>query len=202
MFFHYFGKNDVITQIYKESQDNPVPGCIFFEESSPSDESYPILNGLDSLSPLTDILNDCSPVVKNPSPELITDDIYVGFGLNVHCAVSADSLPMGASGTISLSQSTAQLICEENDDNAFTSPSNLLSSSLDMELKVIFHEIGDLVDGNSKLQEMALVHFKNVYKQLLKQISVVSTNSGQAMVSSNPAIEHLKVRKRKKGASG
>lgn len=212
-----------------------MPGCLFVEESHPT--NFPIFVGCQSLVPFTSILKSAGPVVKNKTDLLSEKDVFVGCSQPVAMVLPRDAAPMGVGATVCLSQESLQLqVAEEEEteedgghlyEESDLSPATMVVPEGDRsnftgskvppapykvsccELKVIFNEMCDLVEGSESLKkyamkEMLMLHHKIMSMRHPKNIGASHTTQVEksCIVSSNLPTEHLTIRKRKKGATG
>jgi len=134
------------------------------------------------------------------------DDVYVDFGLNVDCAIPMEATPFGSGATLSLSLEATRLIADET-QREIAHGNSLPTQCNDpdpLDLKTIFHQICDLVAGDDKLKDHALQGLKEVHKSIMQEFCDAKppSHDSSSMVSSNIPVEHLSVRKRKKGVCG
>jgi len=214
MFLHYFGRDQDFTNMYRHAQDNPPPGCLYFEATIPS--KYPVLKGVCDINYFTDILNSHCPVVRNPTPLLDIQDIVGPFNdAAARFPLSKEAASLGGGVTVCMSQGTASLIHEEGYDMLQTddhicstnvdNPTNEVHQSF-QDLKILFHDTWDLVEGDVDLVKAFTNDLKQSQLNILSMLAAKApelsgTNTG-GIVSSNLVTEKLQVRKQKKGVCG
>lgn len=225
IFRHYFARNDGITAIYRKSQKNPVPGCLWTEECPPQSEDYPVFDGIDNILYFTSVLESPVAVVSNFTDMLNVSDISV-YNQDTHTIFiprSAAPNGMGVSACLSPMR-RANLVQDSNfhcppSDDSFCEPSDDQMDDSDadhvddnmFDLKTLYYEIVNLVEGDRELEVAAKNEFIHIKSKLTKMFNDIErtnrnprilANDKAGVVSSNAPCERLKIRPRRKGPCG
>ena len=239
VFRHYYGKHEVFTRSYVHSQFNPVPGILCPSELLVCSGSYPLLNGVEDVSFFTSILESPCPVVRNYCEKLQPNDFSVwDDGTQMLLTHNSTHLPSGAGTTLCLSQNAVQelgsgtliaprgcdydsdtqehFVCNVLEDkeaclSSADDTSNVGCKDLSNDLKLMYYEIVDIVDGDPQLQRAALIELSCVHKKIMtlyndkatcEERPDVAVNKQAKIVSSNVRSETQTIRKRQRGRYG